>query len=178
MEKRKAKGPAPRTRASTADVLGGLKPAKPATERISSKWREQYEMLLKARERFAHRRGELVRDATEEQPSYSLHMADAGTDTYDRDFALSMASSEQNTLYEIEQAINRIHNGTYGVCEITGTAIEAERLKAVPWTRFSTQAEQELEKDGAVRRARLAPVEAVTKASDSEETDADEGEES
>jgi DnaK suppressor protein len=177
MEKRKSKGQAPRMRASTADVLGGVKPAKPAAERISAKWREQYDTLLKARERFANRRGGLVRDATEEQPSYSLHMADAGTDTYDRDFALSMASSEQSTIYEIEQAINRIRAGTYGLCELTGKPIEIERLKAVPWTRFSAQAEKELEKDGAVQRARLAPVEAVAKTSDADESEAGEDEE-
>lgn len=177
MEKCRSKRQAPRTCASTADVLGGLRPAKPPVERISPKWRDLYDTLMKARERFANRRGELVRDATEEQPSYSLHMADAGTDTYDRDFALSMASSEQSTIYEIEQAINRIRAGTYGVCEVTGKPIEPERLKAVPWTRFSTQAEKELEKDGTVQRARLAPVEAVAKTSEGEESESEEEEE-
>ena len=150
------------------DVLGG---AKPNNERINPKWREHFEELMKARDRLANRRGELVRDASEEQPSFSLHMADAATDAYDRDFALSLASSEQNSLYEVEQAINRIRTGTYGVCEVTGKQIERERLKAIPWTRFSADAEKQLEKDGAIKRARLAPVEAVPKASETGESE-------
>ena len=175
MEKRKTKRAAPRARASTMDVLGG---AKPNNERINPKWREHYDNLLKARHRLVNRRGELVRDASEEQPSFSLHMADAATDAYDRDFALSMASSEQNSLYEVEQAINRIRTGTYGVCELTGKEIERERLKAIPWTRFSADAEKQLEKDGALKRARLAPVEAVPKASEADESDERDDEES
>ena len=165
MERRKIKATEPRARASTQDVLGSGAQNK---ERISAKWRTHYDELIKARERLAHRRGELVRDASEEQPNFSLHMADAGTDNYDRDFALSMASSEQSTLYEIEQAINRIRADTYGICEVTGKPIELDRLKALPWTRFSAEAEKQLESEGAVRRARLAPLEGVSKTSDAE----------
>jgi RNA polymerase-binding transcription factor DksA len=166
MEKRKTKRSAPsRARASTNDIVGTAKPVK---ERVPTKWREHFDNLLALRDRLANRRGELVRDASEEQPTFSLHMADAGTDAFDRDFALSMASSEQSALYEVEQAINRIRNGTYGICELTGKAIEPERLKAVPWARFSTQAEKELEKDGTVKRPKLAPVEAMPKGGESE----------
>lgn len=158
MEKRRIKHATPRARASTKDVLGF---AKPPADRIPAKWREYYDVLVKARDRLSNRRGELVRDAAEELPSFSLHMADAGTDAFDRDFALSMASSEQNALYEIEQAINRIRDGSYGKCEVTGKPIEPDRLKAVPWARFSAQAERDLEKEGNVKRARLAPLENV-----------------
>src|SRR4051812_20661794 len=113
MEKRRTTKAAPRVRASTQDVLG---PRRPAHEPVPAKWREQFAQLVALRDRLANRRGELVRDASEEQPTFSLHMADAGTDTYDRDFALSMASSEQSALYEVEEAINRIHSGSYGAC--------------------------------------------------------------
>ncbi len=165
MENRKLKNGKSHVRASTSDVLGGIRPA---PERIERKWREHYRMLVDWRNRLASRRGELVRDASEEQPAFSLHMADAGTDQFDRDFALSMASSEQSLLYEIEQAINRIRSRTYGICELTGKPIEAERLRAIPWARFSTEAEKQLERDGAVRRARLAPLEALPKGSETE----------
>ncbi len=104
-----------------------------------------------------------VRDATEEQPAFSLHMADAGTDSFDRDLALSRISAEQDALYEIDDALNRIRDGTYGICELTGKPIEAKRLAAIPWTRFSLKAEEELEKEGAVRPARLAPRAAVSR---------------
>lgn len=165
-----------RAKASTRDVLGLVRPA--AADRVESQWRDYYHTLMEWRERLLSRRGELVRDASEEQPAFSLHMADAGTDQFDRDFALSMVSSEQNLLYEIEQAINRIHSGTYGTCELTGKSIEGERLKAIPWARFSADAEKQLEKDGVVYRARLAPLEALSKGNENEnETEQSEVEE-
>ena len=157
-------------RASTADILG----AKPATPKIPSKWREHHNALVQFRNRLAHRRGTLVKEASEEQPAYSLHMADAGTDTYDRDFALSIATSEQESIYEVDQAINRIENGSYGICEVTGQPIEPERLKAIPWTRFSAGAEQELERNGSVKRAKLGELADVPKNSEPEKDDDDE----
>jgi RNA polymerase-binding transcription factor DksA len=172
MEKRRTKRATPRARASTKDVLGFTKPG---ADRVPAKWREHYNALIELRNRLSNRRGELVRDAAEEQPSFSLHMADAGTDTFDRDFALSMASSEQNALYEVEQAINRIRDGTYGKCELTGKPIEPDRLKAVPWAKFSAEAEKQLEKEGTARRARLAPLEnVIAKMSADEEHEAEE----
>lgn len=91
-------------------------------------------------------------------------MADAGTDTFDRDFALGMLSSEQDALYEIDEALNRIRDGTYGKCELTGKPIEPARLDAIPWTRFSAAAEKQLEREGALKRVRLGPRETVAKA--------------
>ena len=105
----------------------------------------------------------------EEQPTFSTHMADAGTDTYDRDFALSILSSEQDSLYEIDHALERIRDGTYGTCELTGKKIEAERLEAIPWACFTTEAEQELEKQGEVKLARLGPRDTVAKSEAKEE---------
>ena len=106
-------------------------------------------------------------------------MADAGTDSFDRDLSLSRASSGQDAVYEIDQAINRIHNGTYGICELTGKPIEAARLEAIPWARFSVEAEKKLEKEGAVRRARLAPREAMSQGGGGETSaDSREGESS
>src|SRR5437899_5512233 len=127
---------------ATSDVLGEP-PRKP---RINPKWRGYYERLTALREQLLHRRDGLAQDALEEQPTFSTHMADAGTDTYDRDFALSILSSEQDSLYEIDHALERIRDGTYGTCELTGKKIEAERLEAIPWACFTTEAEQELEK--------------------------------
>src|SRR4051794_3382135 len=118
MKKKKAKSPvrapAVRTRpkASMKDVVS----AAPKPPRIDPQWERHYRHLTDLRNHFLSQRGTLSRDANEEQPSFSEHMADAGTDSYDRDFALSMLSSNQNALYEIEEAIGRIEAGTYGVC--------------------------------------------------------------
>jgi DnaK suppressor protein len=105
----------------------------------------------------------LAQEAADQQPAFSTHMADAGTDTYDRDFALGMLSSEQDALYEIDEALNRIRDGSYGKCEVTGKPIEATRLEAIPWTRFSAAAEKQLEREGAVRKTRLGPRETVAR---------------
>jgi len=104
-----------------------------------------------------NRKNGLINDAKGEQDAYSLHMADVATDSFDRDIALSFLSSEQDALYEIDAALERIRNRTYGICELTGKPIEAKRLEAIPWTRFSAAAEKELEKDGALRRPHLGP---------------------
>lgn len=128
-----------------------------SNERVPGKWMKHYRHLIQLRNYMLNRQGDLVKDASEEQPAYSFHMADAGTDSFDRDFALSCASSEQDAVYEIEEALMRILRGTYGICELTGKPIELKRLEAIPWTRFSAVAEKQLENDGQIRRTRLGP---------------------
>jgi len=162
MTVRRSKHPAKRPRAATSDVLGDRGSARPRV-RIPQKWKDYYRHLTEMRDILISRQSELVKDATEEQPSFSLHMADAGTDSFDRDFALSRISSEQDAVYEIDEALMRIRKGTYGICELTGKPIERHRLEAIPWTRFSADAETLLEKEGQVRRAKLAPRESLAR---------------
>jgi RNA polymerase-binding transcription factor DksA len=149
-----------RSRAATADVLGANNHR---DDKVPEKWKKYYRSLIETRDFLVNRQGDLVKDASEEQPAFSLHMADAGTDSFDRDFALSRLSSEQDAVYEIDEALMRIRRGTYGVCELTGKPIERDRLDAIPWTRFSAAAETNLEKEGSVRRARLAPRKAIAR---------------
>jgi RNA polymerase-binding transcription factor DksA len=146
-------------RAATVDIIG---PAR-RRPRIPSKWREYYQHLSELREHLLARQADLAKDALDQQPTFSTHMADAGTDTYDRDFALGVLSSEQDALYEIEEALNRIRTGRYGICEATSKPIEMARLKAIPWTRFTAAAEKQLERNGEVKRARLGPREPVAR---------------
>lgn len=138
-------------KANTAQILGNSSAPAP----VPSKWQQQYNRLLALRDETHRRRGAMSDMAREEQPTFSLHMADAGTDEFDRDFALSMISSDQNALYEIDAALNRIRTDSYGVCELTGKPIERERLAAIPWTRFSADAQRELEANGSVTRSKL-----------------------
>jgi len=109
------------------------------------------------------RQVDLARDVIQEQPGLSTHIADAATDNYDRDLALSLLSSEQGAVYQIEQALDRIRNGSYGKCELTGSPIEPARLEAIPWTRFCAAAERQLEQQGVRKRAALGPREAVSR---------------
>lgn len=148
-------------KAASADVLTGFLAVPP----IKAKWRKHYKRLTDLLEQLRRRQGALNQEALEEQPNFATHMADAGTDTYDRDLALGLLSAEQDAVYEIEEALARIRDGTYGTCELTGKPIEAKRLEAIPWTRFSAATEKQLEREGALKRARLGPRETVTRVS-------------
>lgn len=159
MRRKRPHHPAPRPKARSAEILGDAR----MTFQPPPKWRKYNNRLVDLRNYLLNRRKGLSRDAAEEVPIFSMHMADAGTDEFDRDFALSMISSEQDALYEIDEALIRIRDGTYGICELTGKKIEAKRLEAIPWTRFSAAAERQLEKEGGVSRAHLGRREEVPK---------------
>ena len=75
-------------------------------------------------------------------------MADAGSDAYDRDFALSAVSRQSDAIYEIEEAIMRLEKGTYGLCEMCGNPIPKERLEALPFTRLDIACQSAEEKAG------------------------------
>ena len=87
------------------------------------------------------------RDASSDLSAYSFHMADAGTDNFDREFALSMVSNEQEALYEINEALKRLENGNYGLCEMCGKPIPKARLDVIPWARCTVECQSELEKN-------------------------------
>jgi RNA polymerase-binding transcription factor DksA len=163
MEKRRRQRSTGRTRpkAATEDILT----AAPSTPPIKAKWRKNYSRLTDLLEFIRRRQNDLNRDALEAIPNFGTHMADAATDTYDRDLALGLLSSEQDAVYEIEDALTRIRDGTYGICELTGKPIAPERLEVIPWTRFNASAETQLEREGALRRARLGPRNSVTRVS-------------
>src|SRR5205814_9684426 len=89
-----------------------------------------------------------------EASAFGMHQADAGSDAYDRDFALSLLSQEQDALYEIDQALKRIELGTYGVCEMSGKNIPRARLEAIPFARFTVECQSQLEKQNKASRVR------------------------
>jgi RNA polymerase-binding transcription factor DksA len=74
-------------------------------------------------------------ESTGDISAHSTHMADQGTDNFDRELALNLASSRQESLYDIEDALRRVDDGTYGACESCGKAIERPRLKALPFAK-------------------------------------------
>src|SRR2546423_14691431 len=89
-----------------------------------------------------------------EASAFGMHQADAGSDAYDRDFALSLLSQEQDALYEIDQALKRIELGTYGICEMSGKPIPRNRLEAIPFARFTVECQSQLEKQSKASRVR------------------------
>lgn len=125
---------------------------------VNPKWEKYYKTLVGLHDRLLNQMDGLAKESAEHLQSYGLHMADSGTDNFDRDFALSLLSSDQDAVHEIEEALKRIEKGTYGVCELSGEAIPPARLKAVPWTRYTVKAQKQLEKDGALRQRRLGAL--------------------
>ena len=89
-----------------------------------------------------------------EASAFGMHQADAGSDAYDRDFALSLLSQEQDALYEIDEALKRIELGTYGKCEMSGKPIPRARLEAIPFARFTVECQSQLEKQSKASRVR------------------------
>ena len=75
-----------------------------------------------------------------------LHMADMGTDNYEQEFTLGLVEKDRNLLREINAALAKIQNGTYGICEGTGKPISKARLEAQPWARYSIEHARQLER--------------------------------
>lgn len=102
------------------------------------------QLLVKEREKIMreieHIAGETLkksqRDASGDLSGYTLHMADMASDHYDREFSLGIASAEQRIIYEIDEALKRLADGTYGLCFTCDRPISKKRLKAVPYAKF------------------------------------------
>ena len=169
--------------AATSAAILGQTPGKPgksplgAPKKVKPEWVKYHENLLDLRERLLNQMDGLAKESAEEMDNYSLHMADSGTDNFDRDFALSLLSSDQDAIYEIEEALKRIEKGTYGTCELTGKQIPRARLEAIPWTRFTVEAQAQLEREGALRQRKLGSLGTVDTSSPIEIEEDDEVEE-
>ena len=111
--------------------------------------------LEKFRKRLLAMRAQItnqVREASEDVKSvdevkgYSQHQADEGTDDFNRTISLSVSSKEQGVLRQIDRALEKIDDGTYGVCDVTGKPIPVKRLEAVPYASMTVEAQEQIEK--------------------------------
>jgi RNA polymerase-binding transcription factor DksA len=122
--------------------------------------RKQKEKLLQLRDAMVDSMAGVAQDTLRsraegnEASAFGMHQADAGSDAYDRDFALSLLSQEQDALYEIDQALKRIELGSYGICEMSGKHIPHARLEAIPFARFTVECQTQLEKQNKASRVR------------------------
>jgi len=163
-KKKITKTPARKPVLATAAAILGKTGAQPKSfkrngeVKIKAEWQVFYDRLLELRDQLQRQMSGLAKESAQEMAGYSLHMADSGTDNFDRDFALSLLSSDQDAVYEIEEALKRIEKNTYGICELTGKPIPKTRLEAIPWTRFTVQAQAQLEREGALRQRRLGAL--------------------
>lgn len=145
------KGPIKKTDEARTKKVGQKSRLKPAEiqqfrEMLLAKWREilgdvstiEDEALKKSR-----------LDASGDLSSMPIHMADLGTDNYEQEFALGLLDGERKLLQEISDALQRIEEGTYGICEGTGRPIPKARLKANPWARYCVEYARQVEQGTA-----------------------------
>jgi RNA polymerase-binding transcription factor DksA len=141
--------------ASINDILGfggTVEPTRPIRDeaKVPKEWRSYYNDLMSLRNGLKGALGErsnetLGASAREASGELSINSSDSGTEAFNRDVALSMVASEQEALEEIEDAIDRIFDGTFGVCQETNKPIKKARLKVVPFTRFSLEGQAQYE---------------------------------
>ena len=167
MTKKLTAKPAPKELgAATAAAILGIHPANNSkrgpidiTAKVKPEWAKYQQTLLELREQLMRQMNGLAKESAEQIAGYSLHMADSGTDNFDRDFALSLLSSDQDAgLRDRRGAEAASRSNTYGTCELTGKTIPKARLEAIPWTRFTVQPQAQLERDGALRQRRLGAL--------------------
>jgi len=111
---------------------------------VERKEKQQFKKrLVELREELSHeirQRGgdnlkQSQREASGDLSAYTLHMADVASDSYDRELTWDRASAGQQVLFFIDEALKKIAEGTYGLCEDCGKRITKERLKAIPYVR-------------------------------------------
>ena len=130
------------------------------TRKLDPFTKQQRDKLLQLRDAMVDSMAGVAQDTLRsraegsEASAFGMHQADAGSDAYDRDFALSLLSQEQDALYEIDQALKRIELGTYGTCEMSGKSIPKARLEAIPFARFTVECQSQLEKQNKASRVR------------------------
>ena len=177
--------PVPAKAAAPNRSPNGATPPKAAVPKIKVKLtpflEKQKDRLLQLRDSLLDAMAGVAKDNLRaraegsEASAFGMHQADAGSDAYDRDFALSLLSQEQDALYEIEEAIKRLENGTYGICEMSGKAIAHARLEALPFARLTVECQSQIEKMGKVSRARV-PVTSLFGLTDEEPGESEEEE--
>jgi len=152
------KKPAPKSSNKTNTFQVPAQAGEP--EKLTPFLRQQKERLLALRDGMLDSMAGVAKDSLRsraegsEASAFGMHQADAGSDAYDRDFALSLLSQEQDALYEIEEALKRLEAGVYGVCEISGKSIPHARLEAIPFARYTVECQAQIEKQRKATRVR------------------------
>ncbi|MEO6002661.1 MAG: TraR/DksA family transcriptional regulator [Opitutus sp.] len=115
------------------------------TDRIPSEWKWHYRTLLHLRDRLMRSHADHSKEAIAPSEMLGVDVVDTTQDRLDRDLLWAELANDDSRLFEVDCALQRIHDGTYGVCEETGRAILPERLRAVPWTRYCRTAAEKQE---------------------------------
>lgn len=132
------------------EIIQKPTPPKPIKTKLGKKELNHYKNLLLIKRAeivgdLSTIEAEALRSNDGDLSNMPIHMADLGSDTYEQDFMLGMAATERQRLREIDEALLRIQNRTYGVCQMTGKTIPTARLEAKPWAKYTIEAARQLE---------------------------------
>jgi RNA polymerase-binding transcription factor DksA len=139
--------------ATSADILGTVSRTK-----VPARWARHYEHLCAERDKLLERDCSSIEGL---QPKLD-DLADAASHETQRSISLVSANATHGRIVDVLDAIRRIEKGTFGVCEITGEPISAERLNSVPWARYSLEGQQQMEQGGWARRTALPSLQGLT----------------
>ncbi|MDR0692967.1 MAG: TraR/DksA C4-type zinc finger protein [Puniceicoccales bacterium] len=116
-------------------------------DEIPQKYRKYYKLLLKLKDDLKKGLSKLTTTNLAISVGDTQDAVDHEIESFNSEFAIALMSNEQEALTEVEEAIQRIYDGTYGICELTGKPIEPQRLLAVPFARFSIEGQMAKEKE-------------------------------
>lgn len=174
--KTKSSKPTAKSAGKPVAISRPLVPVKKVKVKLTPFLEKQRDRLLQLRDSLLDSMSGVAKDTLRsraegsEASAFGMHQADAGSDAYDRDFALSLLSQEQDALYEIEEALKRIDAGTYGVCEMSGKPIAHARLEALPFARYTVECQAQYEKMRKIAKSRT-PVTSLFGLTDDESED-------
>ncbi|MEO6787595.1 MAG: TraR/DksA C4-type zinc finger protein [Chthoniobacteraceae bacterium] len=132
-------------------------PTRTPASRVSRKWRWHCRALQRLRDHLVDDLCIKLAQAAQRTGRTGMGSADSASGESDRALAVSLLSGEEDALHEVDSALRRIRAGTFGICERSGKRIPAERLRAIPWTRFTKEAEDEIENESRGGRKKTRP---------------------
>jgi RNA polymerase-binding protein DksA len=135
------------------EVATNLKPRKNQAGLLSRELEHFRDLLLEKRREIVGDMSSMEREALRSGGGSNLstlpmHMADMGTDNYEQEFTLGLVEKDRNLLRDLNRALAKIQNGTYGLCEGTGKPIAKARLEVQPWAKFSIEYARKIELGG------------------------------
>jgi DnaK suppressor protein len=148
----KTKSPAARRQPRPAAKRRAAKKPTVPPAKVPAKYLPHFRKLCRMREALSKGARTLLLETRGPVHTEGSHIAEAAADQFDRDRNLGLLALEGATLAEVEAALQRLKKGTYGKCETTGKSIPLARLRAIPYTRYT--AEAETARETAARRRR------------------------
>jgi RNA polymerase-binding transcription factor DksA len=120
--------------------------ASKTTAKIPSKWIWHYRMLMALRTRLAGEWTEHMKESAFPLDREPMEFTETASDISEHEVLAAEVALEEGLLHEVDAALLRLREGTFGICEISGKPIPTDRLRALPWTRFTREAAEQREK--------------------------------